>query len=353
MAFCLRCHDGARAPGSCGTCHKPPHGQRGVCTDCHTDGSWANSFRHPMALGPQHKTVVCEQCHTQSSPESMGFAAGCVSCHGRRHKSVTVVLCAKCHVPTHFAPSTFKHPSSGCEACHTPPHPDRGACRRCHTVASWADRLAHPLTLAGRHTSFACEKCHTKGFDAPGLGCDSCHHRPHSDYGSCLKCHTMTSFASHFSHPFTLAGRHARFTCEKCHTNGIDAPGLGCDSCHHRPHPYYGPCVKCHTMRSFASNFSHPVRLAGVHTSFACSRCHVNGIGSPGVSCTSCHGRNHGGLTDCARCHTQGGWRPTTFRHGGTGMPGWQRMACTKCHPDNQFGRVACSCHGDKVPTGD
>jgi hypothetical protein len=64
--------------------------------------------------------------------------------------------------------------------------------------------------------------------------------------------------------------------------------------------------------------------------SVACSRCHVNGVGSPSVSCTSCHGRNHGGLTDCARCHTQGGWRPATFRHGSTGMPGWQRMACSR-----------------------
>jgi hypothetical protein len=353
MTFCLRCHDGTRAPSSCETCHKPPHDPRGACTDCHTGGTWANDFKHPIALGPQHKTVVCEECHSQSSPETIGLAAGCVSCHGRRHKTVTVVLCAKCHVPTHFKPSTFTHPTSGCEACHTPPHPERGVCKRCHTTTSWANRLQHPLALAGRHTSFACEKCHTKGFDAPGLTCDDCHHRPHSDYGACLKCHTMTSFASTFSHPFTLSGRHTSFVCEKCHTKGIDAPGVGCDSCHHRPHPYYGPCLKCHTMTSFASNFSHPIQLAGVHTSFACSRCHVNGLGSPGVSCTNCHGSNHGGLTNCAQCHTQAGWRPTTFRHGSTGMEGWQQMACSKCHPGNQFGRVACSCHGNKPPGGD
>jgi len=226
----------------------------------------------------------------------MSFATGCVSCHGRRHKSVTVVLCAKCHTPTHFAPSTFKHPGSGCDDCHHRPHPDRGTCRRCHSVASWANRLGHPFALGGRHTSFPCEKCHTQGFDAPGLGCDDCHHRPHPDRGTCLKCHTMTSFAS---------------------------------------------------------NFSHPIRLAGAHTGFDCSRCHVNGLGSPGVSCTNCHGSNHGGLTNCGQCHTQAGWRPTTFRHGNAGMEGWQQMACSKCHPGNQFGRVACSCHGDKAPSGD
>ena len=353
MTFCLRCHDGRRASGACETCHKPPHAPRGACTDCHTGDTWASSFTHPTALGPKHKTVVCEQCHTQSSADTMGFPAGCVDCHGKKHKTVSVVLCAKCHVPTHFAPSTFKHPDSGCGACHTPPHPDRGVCLRCHTTKSWANRLKHPFALAGRHTSFACEKCHTKGFDKPGLNCDSCHHRPHTDYGPCLKCHTMTSFASNFSHPFQLAGPHTSFACEKCHTKGIDAPGLNCDSCHHRPHTDYGPCLKCHTMTSFASNFSHPVQLAGVHASFACSRCHVNGLGSPGVSCSSCHGSNHGGLTNCAQCHTQAGWRQTTFQHGSTGMDGWQRMACTKCHPNNQFGRVYCTCHGGKPPSGD
>ena len=283
----------------------------------------------------------------------MGFASGCVTCHAKRHKSVSIVLCAKCHVPTHFAPSTFKHPRSGCRSCHQPPHPDRGACLRCHTVKSWANHLAHPFPLAGPHTSFACEKCHTRGLGAPGLSCDSCHHRPHSNYGTCLKCHTMTSFASHFAHPFPLAGRHTSFACEKCHTRGISAPGLSCNSCHHRPHPNYGSCLTCHTMTSFASHFSHPFRLAGVHTSFACSRCHVNGIGSPGVACTSCHGSKHGGLTNCASCHTQAGWTPTTFRHGSTGMDGWQRMACTKCHPNNNFAKVYCSCHGGNVPTGD
>ena len=45
MAFCLRCHDGTRAPSSCETCHKPPHAPRGACTDCHTGGTWANELQ--------------------------------------------------------------------------------------------------------------------------------------------------------------------------------------------------------------------------------------------------------------------------------------------------------------------
>ena len=243
-----------------------------------------------------------------------------------------------CSAPSATRPRTSRPPRSSIRAPAVRPatrRPTRtaGSARRCHTGASWANRLGHPLALAGRHTSFACEKCHTKGFDAPGLSCDDCHHRPHPDRGPCLKCHTMTSFATNLSHPFTLAGRHASFVCEKCHTRGLDAPGLDCDSCHHRPHPYYGPCFRCHTMTSFASSFSHPVRLVGVHAGFDCSRCHVNGIGSPGVSCTSCHGSNHGGLTNCAQCHTQAGWRPTTFRHGTPAWKGGSRWPALSATP--------------------
>ena len=94
-------------------------------------------------------------------------------------------------------------------------------------------------------------------------------------------------------------------------------PARGCPSCHDPPHPAYGSCVTCHTMSSWASNFAHPIALGGVHASFACSRCHVNGITSPGVGCSSCHGSNHGGLTNCAQCHTMSGWRPSTFQASG------------------------------------
>jgi hypothetical protein len=34
-------------------------------------------------------------------------------------------------------------------------------------------------------------------------------------------------------------------------------------------------------------------------------------------------------------------------------MDGWQSMACTQCHPNNQFASVYCTCHGGNVPSGD
>jgi len=36
----------------------------------------------------------------------------------------------------------------------------------------------------------------------------------------------------------------------------------------------------------------------------------------------TCHGAHHGGLTNCAQCHTTSGWSPSNFNHPGTGMDG-------------------------------
>ncbi len=295
MAFCLRCHDDKQAKGTCELCHTAPHAARGRCIDCHQLGSWKSTFKHPVALGKPHRALICEKCHTQAQGTTMGFPAGCVSCHGNHHHDAKATLCAKCHVPSYFVPSTFKHPKTGCQRCHTSPHPDRGACLRCHTQHSWA---------------------------------------------------------SHFQHPFPLAGPHSSFACERCHTNGINAPGRDCTGCHKPPHPVYGSCLTCHSMSSWASHFAHPIAL-GAHSSFACSRCHVNGINSAPIGCSSCHGSKHGGLTNCVQCHTMSYFVPSTFHHPAAGEHSAGSFACTACHPGGNFGRVYCSCHGGKPPSGD
>ena len=231
MAFCLRCHDGKQASDACQTCHEAPHAQRGVCTDCHGLGSWASTFKHPVALGPQHHKVVCEKCHSKASPKAIGYPAGCVSCHAKEHKTVKQTLCARCHVPTHWKPSTFKHPRRGCTDCHTRPHPDRGDCLRCHTTASWANHFSHPVALGGVHAGFPCERCHTNGLDAPGRDCSSCHGSQHGGLTNCAQCHTTSSFVpSTFNHP--SAGEHSAgsFACSACHPQG-NFSGAYC-SCH-------------------------------------------------------------------------------------------------------------------------
>ena len=237
MAYCLRCHDGKQASGACETCHKAPHDQRGACKNCHSLGSWASTFAHPVPLGSHHAKVQCEQCHSKSTPAVVGFPEGCVSCHAKQHKTVRTVLCARCHVPTRWKPSTFKHPTTDCLACHDRPHSDRGDCLNCHTTSSWVSTFTHPVALSGVHAGFACEKCHTKGLNAPGR------------------------------------------------------------------------------------------------------------------ACVSCHGVQHGGLTDCAQCHATSSFSPSTFNHPETGMSGWQSMSCTQCHPSNNFSNVYCTCHGGNPPS--
>lgn len=239
MAFCLRCHDGEQAPGDCELCHQAPHAARGRCIDCHQLGSWKTTFKHPVALGKPHRTLICERCHTQAEGTSMGFPAGCIECHKNHHHASRSTLCARCHVPTYFVPSTFKHPKKGCQRCHKPPH------------------------------------------------------------------------------------------------------------------PVYGPCMTCHSMSSWASHFAHPIALGGVHASFACARCHVNGIGSPAIGCSSCHGSRHGGLTNCGHCHTMSSFVPARFRHSAAGEHSAGSFACSACHPGGNFTHAYCSCHGGNPPGED
>ncbi len=350
MTFCFQCHDAARSSGQCEKCHAAPHADRGRCASCHTLASWSSTYRHPVSVGARHQTLSCEQCHTQSTATGQGFAAGCVDCHAKQHKSVSVVLCAKCHIPTDWKQSTFKHPTTGCQSCHALPHPQRGACLKCHTTKSFTT-FAHSTPLSAAHAKLACEKCHTRGFTSatPAANCSSCHQPKHADRGPCLKCHSTTSFTS-FSHPGALVGAHATLACEKCHTNGFTtAPAMTCSNCHQPKHSPRGTCTNCHTQASWASSYSHPVALGGVHASFPCERCHTNGTSAPGRSCVSCHGANHGGLTNCQSCHSTRGWVPANFSHPAT-QHGAGSFACAKCHINGNFANSYCSCHGGHPP---
>jgi hypothetical protein len=176
MAFCFRCHASEQQRTACESCHSAPHEDRGRCVDCHKN---------------------------------------------HHHDDSKATLCAKCHLPTHFVPSTFNHPKTNCQRCHQPPHPDRGACSRCHDQYSWASHFSHPTALAGVHGSFPCERCHTSGFNAPGRSCVSCHGSNHGGLTTCASCHSMSAWLpSTFHHP--SAGEHSSgsFACSACHPNG-------------------------------------------------------------------------------------------------------------------------------------
>ena len=125
MPSCFSCHtDG---PKDCSYCHKPPHGDRGRCQDCHSISSWTQGkdFKHPGGpLVGKHGEVSCETCHTKGinvKPD------GCVTCHGDQHNGLP--SCVDCHTLKGFIPSTFVHPQEG---PHVPAGEEPLQCNACH-----------------------------------------------------------------------------------------------------------------------------------------------------------------------------------------------------------------------------
>lgn len=231
MAACLTCHDGERAADDCDVCHEAPHDPRGRCTDCHELASWDSTFEHPVRLTKTHGAVVCEKCHARSTETEIGPPVGCASCHKKQHQAGGK-LCADCHRLTRWTPSTFDHPKSRCTDCHRRPHPDRGSCTRCHTTSSWASHFAHPVPLGGVHAQFACEKCHVNGLDAPGRACVSCHGDHHGGLSDCTRCHSTSAWVpSTFRHPQEgphIPAGEEPLQCSACHSNGYGSHGCPC-----------------------------------------------------------------------------------------------------------------------------
>ena len=92
-----------------------------------------------------------------------------------------------------------------------------------------------------------------------------------------------------------------------------------------------------------------------MHAILPYERCHTNGLNAPGRACVTCHGTHRAGQPHRLRQlpHHERLEPVEPFHHPATGMDGWQSMACTQCHPNGQFANVYCTCHGGNVPSGD
>lgn len=162
---------------------------------------------------------------------------------------------------------------SQCIDCHrTDPHrgPARRDCNGCHVVAAFrpstvdvATHAKFTFTLAGAHAAVTCSACHagmgrpprtagdTLSFSASQT-CATCHRSPHGAQfdarrGTCAACHDERAWrpAERFDHDrdarFTLAGAHARVTCERCHPAAAPPADrvyrpvpTKCEACHER-----------------------------------------------------------------------------------------------------------------------
>jgi hypothetical protein len=263
-------------------------------------------------------------------------------------------------------------PGTSCDAadCHTDykhKEPYLGACDLCHNTEDWSRATyAHKNKRFdnGMHPLVGCEKCHTEGEATQARGCATCHTPPHQGWESCGSCHTTFAWRMFNALPeghLSLEGGHAKLVCLDCHTAKTEPETpRQCVACHGTNHGGLTTCQDCHSPATGWNpkpGWSHTdfFTLKGIHKTLECAQCHKNGVfpGTPKV-CVGCHGKQHGGLTDCGGCHNTSAFKPPTFKHSSvfTLSGAHTQLKCTKCHPGRAFastishGGTACgSCH--------
>jgi nitrate/TMAO reductase-like tetraheme cytochrome c subunit len=410
-SFCDSCHEmepyyqswqaSTHSGVECRECHIPPGAIPYIETKL---GSFREIYVHfsshpdaPLAVTRQIPNSNCLACHkpppdptlpTVTFSHDKHSGLDCISCHVRFvHTTVNppyyqdpaaMSSCLQCHNGS-IAPND-------CSYCHTAPHEARGECSNCHGATSWArGTTEHPFPVTGAHANLACKDCHAskqgvENIAGTSLGkadpaCISCHEDKHGGLTDCGSCHAPTSWTNvDFKHPLSLTGAHADLACKECHVSkpgGATVPGTqfplpdpSCVSCHGDQHGGLTDCASCHTPTEWTKvDFEHPFALRGAHAKLSCGDCHVSKPGgttipgtnfpAAGKTCVSCHGKQHGGLTNCASCHTTNAWKPSTFRHPATGGEHSSRsFACVKCHPSG-YATHSCTCHGGNPPSGD
>ena len=340
------------------------------CDGCHEMEPYYQSWQ-----ASTHSSVECRQCHIPPGAipyiETKLGSFREIYVHFSSHPDAPLAV-------------TREIPNSNCRVCHDPPpdptlptvtfsHDKHSGldCIGCHI--RFVHTTVNPPEYVDPAKMSSCFECHN-GSIAPD-NCSYCHTPPHEARGECSTCHDRQSWTSTgpASHPFPRTGAHAALACKDCH---VSKPGVeniagtslakadpACISCHGDKHGGLTDCASCHTPTAWTNvSFEHPFPITGAHAALACKDCHVSKPGEPTVAgtqfpkpdpaCVSCHGDKHGGLTDCANCHTPKGWRPATFNHPAAGAHTARSFDCIECHP-NGFATVSCTCHGGNPPSGD
>jgi hypothetical protein len=396
-AKCLSCHKEikaqiearhgfhyASAGSTCISCHKEHLGRSAMIT--RFDSNQFDHSKTGFLLKGKHGQVKCEECHS-----------------AKYIKSQDVIKTLGEHPR-----QTFLGLDRQCVACHTDRHQGSVStnCESCHTVNAWTpatnfDHNKAKYTLVGKHKPVICAKCHEpgikKGPTDPILfrtksfaDCTPCHASPHGSRftdRTCRSCHTPEGWSTvkSFNHSetrFPLVGKHVAVKCQNCHTH-MEAGKVGsvnlatkdfrdCTPCHTSPHsPMLSTvqCKSCHEATAWSTRsprpFDHSLtrfKLEGRHNSLKCEECHKP---SPKATfaqrymlqylhCTNCHADYHQGQfsekysNDCARCHSENGFRPSTFsaaKHADTKLPllgAHAAVPCIACHPQrNESGTLS------------
>lgn len=219
MADCLACHDGARAPADCATCHLRSRRSRGAPLETELPtGSLRPGPGDPFGLD-----------HTPGFERAHGRAAArqreqCLACHAEPS-------CNRCHdgagraLPVHPSDFATTHPRAAkrieprCDACHR----RQSFCVACHERAG--------VGAEARAFRDPSARVHPPGWAGPGPGghaqaaardvasCASCHREE-----GCVACHAAAGpGAGARTHPPGFAAgcrsmiRKNERACAKCH----------------------------------------------------------------------------------------------------------------------------------------
>ena len=387
-------HANIDTDNDCGRCHQS--GKQVVatlCLDCHKDLR-AELDAGRGLHGKQYKGQACENCHVEhlgkksklirwpgGSPEKLDHKLTGWPLD-QAHAKVTP--CTKCHTRSSpLGKTQYIATSTACGACHKDPHAGKfGAdCAKCHNQTDFKaftrNAFDHQLArfpLTGKHTTVACEKCHTgtppTWKPLQFATCESCHADPHKGQFKpkpCTSCHDTNSWevaaaAIKSNHPkLSLANGHARVPCKTCHDRGNDKPpskGSRCEGCHRPIHiaKFGNRCESCHASikwvglpesvgRDNHGKTRYPLQLK--HAAVSCAKCHPSSKPQARryrnvsfATCATCHADPHKGefaarrSGECAQCHTIGGFTPTTFdlaAHATTGFPLDGKHVATPC----------------------
>lgn len=398
----------AAIANDCDACHHGNYNNTpNTCSGCHTtDFNQATNPKHTALNIP----TDCAMCHTTAP----GWAPASFPIHNNYYAlqgahAAIANDCATCHN------GDYNNTPSTCIACHTtdynqtnnPNHASANFptdCAACHTQSAWVpstfdhDAQYFPI-YSGKHKGewSQCVDCHTNPSNYAEYSCTNCHTNPETNnqhngvngysYNNnmCLACHPTGSAGVVFDHnstAFALTGAHQTTNCIECHATGFAGTPTQCSACHstefsqatnpnHLSLNLSTDCATCHTPTTGWAPASFPnhnsvYTLNGAHASIAndCNACHNGNYTNTPNTCNGCHADNYAQTTnpnhvtaqfptDCASCHSETTWVPSTFDHNSfyplTGAHASIANDCAACHHGN-YTNTPNTCNGCHNP---
>ncbi len=383
----------SKLQSDCNNCHVrfDRAAQPRVCLACHDHRDVAADVRNHTGYHGRIKERECRVCHT----EHKGEGARLVVLDERKfdHRLTDFALrgkhtgakCESCHRPN----TKHRNAPQDCAGCHRKDDKHKGGlgpkCETCHNESTWKEtRFDHDKTrfrLLQKHVTVKCVDCHREQHykDTP-RDCVSCHRKDDEHKGQlgarCEKCHDESKWkTARFDHErdtrFPLRFKHREAKCASCHkvAGFRDHLPLKCASCHARDDQQKGhkgrygdKCQTCHNEKAWKPPlFDHGrdtrYSLRGKHVTTKCDSCHRAPLYQEKLDtrCHACHERDDKHKArlgnDCRSCHSERGWRETTFDHDRSRfqlLGRHVRVDCRKCHvtPEYKDTKSECvSCH--------